>query len=71
MKWITDTEPEENVFFLLQTGDMYFQTKQTKGVWIGKRVKNYYSVLTPKGWEDVYHPLAWMPLPEPYRRDDE
>ena len=59
LKWIPVEErlPEENWFYTVCFDDGFITTVEFDGDWIL--------------WADATEVVAWMPLPKPYRKEDE
>lgn len=69
-KWIPVTEklPEEKTAVLLSCDDMYLAKLNPCIGWISGN--NWYT-FSARGSYLVKYPIAWMPLPEPYKAESE
>ena len=70
-RWIPVTErlPEESTLVLLSCDDMYLARLNPCIGWISEN--NYWFTFASRGSYLVKYPIAWMPLPEPYKEDKE
>lgn len=72
-EWIPCSErlPENSTIVLVQVDDMYHTTDTNNGILTGWRRGDYWYTFTIRGWETIRYPLAWMPLPEPWKGADD
>lgn len=73
-RWIPVSErlPEESIKVLVQSEDVYYNIgENSHGIIIGWRNGQYWSTYTVKGIELIKYPVAWMPLPKPYKAESE
>ena len=72
-QWIPCSErlPENSTRVLVQVDDMYHTTDTNNGILTGWRKGDYWYTFTIRGCETIRYPLAWMPLPEPWKGADD
>lgn len=69
-KWIPIRErlPEESSLVLISCEDYYLRDLNPC---IGWRNGKYWNTFTAYGCKQILYPIAWMPLPEPYKAESE
>lgn len=73
-KWISvkDRLPEPKQYVLISTDDAYLKRVNPCLGW--RSIENYWHAYTANGVYIINYPLAWQPIPEPYKEgeaDDE
>lgn len=68
--WIQCSErlPEETLMVLVNCDDFYLKRLNPC---IGWRNGQYWHTFTAKGLTRILYPIAWLPLPEPYKKESE
>lgn len=69
-KWIPVKErlPEEKTTVLISCEDYYLRNLNPC---IGWRNGQFWNTFTANGCKQILYPIAWMPLPEPYKAESE
>lgn len=70
IEWISvsDRLPEEETAVLISREDLYLHRLNPC---IGWRNGQYWNTFTANGFKQILYPMAWMPLPMPYKGVEE